>query len=178
MRVLCGAILQADAGPRVVSRSEKRYLTQRLVLVALGAMRLNAYAFLLLMVAVTGFTGLTGCVGTLDGRSRLGLPTKDRITARYERAPMEIWHAAKDVLAYNGTLYSEDTLKSTLEGSVNNRTVWVRIIPLNTKVSEVTIQTRTKAGGSDLELAGEIDKQIAIRLASGRLSPTPPPTSR
>ena len=42
---------------------------------------------------------------------------------RYERPPMEIWSAAKDVLAYNGTLYGEDVMKSTLEASVNRRDV-------------------------------------------------------
>jgi hypothetical protein len=137
-------------------------------------MKLNVRAFFLLVV---GLAGWTGCISTLDGRSRAGLPVKDKIVARYERPPMEIWAAAKDVLAYNGTLYSEDTMKSTLEASVNTRTIWIRVIPLNTRVSEVTIQTRTKAGGSDIELAGEIDKQIAIRLASGNLSPSVPPGS-
>ena len=73
--------------------------------------------------------------------------------------------------AYNGTLYSEDTLKSTLEASVNARTVWVKVQPLDTKVSQVWIQVRTKGGGTDMELAGEIDKQIAIRLAAGNLTP-------
>jgi hypothetical protein len=107
----------------------------------------------------------------------MGMPVKDRVEARYERPPMEIWAAAKDVLAYNGTLYSEDTLKSTLEASVNSRKVWVYVVPLDTQVTQLVIQARTKAGGADVELAGELDKQIAIRLATGNLSPTPPPGS-
>jgi hypothetical protein len=49
---------------------------------------------------------------------------------------------------------------------------------LDTQVTQVIVQARTKAGGADVELAGEIDKQIAIRLATGNLSPTPPPGSR
>ena len=115
---------------------------------------------------------LGGCVDTLSGRNRAAVPfVKDKIEARYERSPMEIWQAAKDVLAYNGTLYSEDTLKSTLEASVNARTVWVKVQPLDTKVSQVWIQVRTKGGGTDMELAGEIDKQIAIRLAAHNLTP-------
>jgi hypothetical protein len=74
-------------------------------------------------------------------------------------------------LKYNGTLYSEDLLKSTLEGTVNNRTVWVKVEELDPQVTRVTVQTRTKGGTSDVELAGEIDKQIAIRLATGNLTP-------
>lgn len=113
-----------------------------------------------------------GCVTGVDGRSRAGNPfVKDRIEARYERPPLEIWEAAKDVLTYNGTLYSQDHLKSTLEASVNDRTVWVQVIPLDSQVTQLFVQTRTKAGGADLELAGEIDKQIAVRLASGNLTP-------
>ena len=139
-------------------------------------MRLRALVSLLVGVGV--MAGATGCVQSLDGRTRMGMPVKDRVEARYERPPMEIWAAAKDVLAYNGTLYSEDTLKSTLEASVNTRKVWVYVVPLDTQVTQVIVQARTKAGGADVELAGEIDKQIAIRLATGNLSPTPPPGSR
>ena len=128
-------------------------------------MRLRALVILAVVVGV--MAGATGCVRTLDGRSRMGMPVKDRVEARYERPPMEIWAAAKDVLAYNGTLYSEDTLKSTLEASVNSRKVWVYVVPLDTQVTQLVIQARTKAGGADVELAGELDKQIAIRLATG-----------
>ena len=116
----------------------------------------------------------TGCVKSLDGRTHFGVPVKDYVEARYERTPLEIWQAAKDVLSYNGTLYSEDTLKSTLEASVNQRTVWVQVTQLDAKVTQVKIQARSKIGGTDVELAGEIDKQIAIRLASGNLTPFTP----
>jgi hypothetical protein len=138
-----------------------------MVLFAYGSMRLKCIS---LLVVLLGSLVLVGCVQTLSGRSRGAVPfVKDKIEARYERSPLEIWQAAKDVLRYNGTLYSEDTMKSTLEASVNDRTVWV--VPLDTKVSQVLIQVRTKGGGTDMELAGEIDKQIAIRLASGNLTP-------
>jgi hypothetical protein len=127
-------------------------------------------------ILMTGLLWATGCVHSLDGRRHVGLPVKDYIEARYERTPLEIWQAAKDVLNHNGTLYSEDTLKSTLEASVNERTVWVQVVPLDPKVTQVTVQARTKYGGTDVELAGEIDKQIAIRLASGNLTPFTPRT--
>jgi hypothetical protein len=81
----------------------------------------------LVLVVIVSAGVLTGCVGTVDGRHRVGMPlVNDRIQATYERAPQEIWTAAKDVIAYNGVLTSEDVLKATLEGAVDARKVWVR----------------------------------------------------
>jgi hypothetical protein len=131
--------------------------------------------WILALVGLLGAFVLSGCVASVDGRQHLGVPLmKDSLEARYERSPMEIWGVAKEVLKYNGQLYSEDVLKSTLEASVNTRTVWVKVEPLDDRVTRVIVQTRTKGGGTDLELASEIDKQIALRLATGVM---PPPRS-
>jgi hypothetical protein len=65
-------------------------------------------------------------------------------------------------------------MRSTLEASVNTRTVWVKVEPADQQTTRVVVQARTKSGGTDLELASEIDKQIAIRLATGNLSPATP----
>jgi len=119
-----------------------------------------------------GLTLFSGCRTSLDGRSHAAVPfLKDSVQARYERPPLEIWEAAQDVLSFNGTLYSMDQLKSTLEASINACTVWVQVIPIDSRVTELTIQTRTKGGGTDRVLAAELDKQIAIRLATGNLRP-------
>ena len=108
----------------------------------------------------------------------MGMPlVNDRITASYERAPQEIWTAAKDVISYNGVLTSEDVLKATLEGAVDARKVWIKIEPVDTKVTRVVVQVRSKAGGTDVALAGELDKQIALRLATGNLAPAQPATT-
>ncbi len=113
-----------------------------------------------------------GCVGTLSGERKMGVPfIKDTIEGRYERPPSEVWTAAKDVLRYNGTLESEDLVKGTLQAVVNARNVWVKVEELDQKVTRVVVQARTKGGASDLELSSEIDKQIAIRLATGNLTP-------
>jgi len=128
-----------------------------------------------LWVVCVGAVLLAGCVNTLDGRKKVGVPfTKDRIEGRYERTPKELWDAAQDVLKYNGTLYSVDTVKSTLEANVDQRTVWVKVEEVDSKISRVIVQCRTKAGGADVEMAGYIDKQIAVRLATGNLTPTTP----
>jgi hypothetical protein len=131
--------------------------------------------FLLCVGALAGVLWLSGCVSTVDGRHRAGVPfIKDTIEGRYERPVLECWAAAKDVLTHNGQLASEDHQRSSLQASINERTVWVKVEPLDQKVTRVIVQTRGKGGGSDLELASEIDKQIAVRLATGNLSPSSP----
>jgi hypothetical protein len=92
---------------------------------------------------------------------------------------MQCWAAAKDVLSVNGTLFSEDVMQSTLSARVDTKTVRVKVEAIDPKMTRLTVQTRTKMGGSDLDLAGEIDKQIALRLATGQLpgnTPVPAPT--
>jgi hypothetical protein len=129
------------------------------------------FLFCALAASVTVWT--TGCVGTLDGRQRAGVPfVKDKFESRYERPVLECWAAAKDVLNQNGQLYSEDHLKSTLEANVNERTIWVKVEPVDQRFTRVAVQARTRGGGTDLDLAREIDKQIGIRLATGNLSPS------
>ena len=114
----------------------------------------------------------SGCVNTVDGRHQAGVPfVADKIEGKYERPPQEIWTAAKDALSYSGKLYSEDRIQNTLEASVDTRTVWVKVEPLDEKVTLVTVQARTKAGGTDRPLAAYIKEQIAVRLASGNLTP-------
>lgn len=131
---------------------------------------------LLLLASCLGLVLMTGCVSTVDGRHRVGVPlTTDKVVARYERSPKEIWLAAQDVLKYNGVLTHVDTLQATLQASVNNRTVWVKVEADDPKYTKVTTQARTSAGTGDVALAGEIDKQIALRLATGNLTPATKP---
>lgn len=115
---------------------------------------------------------LNGCVSTPDGNQTFAIsPTKDKIESRYKRGAKDVWAAAKDVLRYNGTLVGEDVLQSTLRGDVNERKVWIKVEELDDQVTKVIVQVRTRAGGTDLELGAELDKQIAIRLATGNLNP-------
>jgi hypothetical protein len=51
-----------------------------------------------------------------------------------------------------------------VEAKINQRNVWVRVEPVDLKVTDVTVQARTAGGGSDVNLAAEIDKQIALKL--------------
>jgi hypothetical protein len=129
----------------------------------------------LLLVSALGLVLVSGCVGTVDGRHKFGVPmTSDKVVARYERPAKDIWIAAQDVIKYNGVLTSVDPLRSTLEGTVNNRTVYVKVEADDPKFTKVTTQARGSAAG-DVALAAEIDKQIAIRLATGNLTPATKP---
>ncbi len=112
-----------------------------------------------------------GCVGTVTGRTKAGVPfVKDWVEGRYERPVDQVFEAAKDVVKFNGTLLNESTLHSatnltrTIEGKVNQRNVFIRIEALDPKVTGIVVQTRTSGGGTDLNLAHEIEKQVALKL--------------
>lgn len=95
---------------------------------------------------------------------------KDKIQGRYERSVDQIFEASKEVIKENGVLVREGVLYNqtnevkTVEGKVNQRNVWVRVEAVDPKVTEVTVQTRTSGGGSDIDLAAELQKQIALKL--------------
>jgi len=115
---------------------------------------------------------VTGCVSTVSGGKTAAVPfVKDQVSGRYERSPEEVLTAARAVITSMGVLSKEGTLlipanqPKTLQGKVNERNVWVRVEAIDPKITEVTVQTRTSAGGTDIDLAAQIEKQIAIKLA-------------
>jgi hypothetical protein len=127
--------------------------------------------------AVTAFGALLlagiGCVSTVSGTKTAGVPwIKDSMEGNYARTVDQAIDAAKAVIRANGTLVNETTQYSaetnsvrTVEGKVNDRRVWVRVSEREPKVTQVLVQTRNSAGGSDLGLAHELEKQIALKLA-------------
>jgi hypothetical protein len=107
----------------------------------------------------------TGCVSTVDGRSRAAVPfTKDKIVSKYERPAPQIIESTRKVLSTLGTITSDDIANNVVTASVNTRIVYVKVTQLDDKVSEVVTQVRTKGGGADIDLAAEVDKQIALGL--------------
>jgi hypothetical protein len=101
----------------------------------------------------------------------MGVPfTKDKKESRYERPLDEVFNAAKYVVSNMGLLTKESVISGgsnvvkVVEGKINQRNVWVRVEPVDPKVTDVTVQARTAGGGSDVDLAAEIDKQIALKL--------------
>ena len=107
----------------------------------------------------------SGCVRTLDGGMKFALPfSKDKITSLYERPVDQVYDAAKQVLEFNGNISGQNTIESTLTAKVNNRTVWVKCEEVRPGLTRVVTQARQRGGTGDIDLAAEIDKQIALRL--------------
>ena len=112
-----------------------------------------------------------GCVNTVSGGKAAGNPfMRDTVEGSYERPLEEVFTAAKAVLADNGTLSTESVLHGetnqvrTIVGKVNQRSVYMRVKPVDTKVTSVEVQTRTSGGGSDMDLAHDLEKQIALKM--------------
>ncbi len=115
---------------------------------------------------------LTGCVHTVDDRSRAGVPfLRDKIEGRYEYPIDKVFRVAKDTLQLNGQLVAENTINNSLEGIIDSRHVWVRVDSMGDRWTRATVQARTRGGGADLYLASEVDKQIALRLATDKTVP-------
>ena len=127
----------------------------------------------MLVVVLGGLVLAAGCVSTVNDRHTAAVPfVKDQFEGRYERSPDQVYAAALEVIKFNGTVSRESIINpganqlQAIEGKVNGRKVWVRVEAVDPKVTAVTVQVRTSGGGSDLELTQELQKQIAIKLAS------------
>lgn len=106
-----------------------------------------------------------GCYRTLDNRARAGVPfSKDKISGQYERTIDQVQAAARKVLEYNGQIVSDDIVSRVLVGKVDTRTVYVGLTEVEPSVTAVTVQARRKTGAADVDLAAEIEKQIALNL--------------
>jgi len=112
-----------------------------------------------------------GCVSTVSGTKTAGVPfIKDSVEGNYARTVDQVIVAAKAVIQFNGTLVNETTQYvqtnsvRTVEGRVSERRVWVRVSEREANVTQVLVQARNSAGGSDLGLAHELEKQIALKL--------------
>jgi len=148
--------------------------------------------FAVLAMACASFM-FAGCVGTVDGGNRAGwvfLP--DKMEGLYERTSDQVYDASKAVLLLKGVLVAERVIHTpftastnapsstapvagaviyrSLEGKVNQNSVYVKVQEVDPAkpLTQVTVQVRTKAGGTDQGLAHEIEKEIALKLAQMR----------
>jgi Protein of unknown function (DUF3568) len=127
----------------------------------------------MLVAFLGGLVLVAGCVSTVNDRSTAAWPlVKDKFEGRYERPVDQVYAAAVDVIKFNGAIARESILNPgpnqvrSIEAKVNGRSVWVRVEPVDSKITSVVVQVRTKGGGSDLELTQELQKQIAVKLAT------------
>jgi hypothetical protein len=127
----------------------------------------------MLLALLGGLVLVAGCVSTVDDRHAFALsPGKDHFENRYERPVEQVYGAALQVVKASGVIERESVVNPgpnairTIEAKVNGRSVWVRVEPVDAKVTAVTLQVRTKGGGTDQDLAQQLANQIGIKLAS------------
>lgn len=117
-----------------------------------------------------------GCVQTVSGEKTAAMSFgEDSYSGRYERTPDQVYRASVKVLTTDGQLITEyiphDSTNSTsnvraMYGKVNERKVWIRVEPVDSKITEVTVQARTSGGFRDQDLVHELEKEIALQLQS------------
>lgn len=115
----------------------------------------------------------TGCVHTVSDTSTFALSAgRDSVAGRYQRPWDQVYQASVAVIKRNGVLVREyvpheytNTVRQ-LEGRVNDRKVFVRVEQVDPKVSQVDVEARTGWGQPDIDLVHELEKEIAIELAT------------
>jgi hypothetical protein len=97
--------------------------------------------------------------------------SKDNIEGRYQRSVDQVYQAAVTVIQTDGVLITEfiphdstNTVRS-LQGKVNQRNVWIRVEAVDPKVTAATVQVRSKAGISEVDLAAQLQTEIALQLS-------------
>jgi hypothetical protein len=125
------------------------------------------FAALVGMAVITG-----GCVKTVsDTRTPAVWFGKDRVEGRYERSIDQVYRAAFTVIGNNGVVVTEyiphDTSGNarSLQGKVDQCNVWVRVASEDDpKITSIVVEARTKWGNSNIELAHQLEKDIALQL--------------
>jgi Protein of unknown function (DUF3568) len=116
--------------------------------------------------------GVTGCVSTVNDSKTAGLKlSTDKVENRYDRPLPDVYQASIRALKASGYLSRESTLLGTtnqvktLEGTVSDVPVWVRVEAIEPQITEVVVQARTTWGGSQVAIASQLATRIALELA-------------
>jgi hypothetical protein len=123
--------------------------------------------------ALVGITMVTaGCVSTVTDTHTAAVPLqRDRVEGRYQRPVDQVYQASVQVIQNNGVVITEfiphDTTNTvrSLQGKANQCDVWLRVEAVDPQVTQVTVEARTKWGNSNIDLAHELEKEIALQLA-------------
>jgi hypothetical protein len=106
---------------------------------------------------------LSGCVDTPDGHTTGGFPTKDTVISRYERPVQQVTAATSTVLTRDGKMLVDNIVDNTFRARINQCSVWVKVWDIDGKITQTKVQARGSMGG-DIELAAQIDKEIALQV--------------
>ena len=114
----------------------------------------------------------SGCVRTATGTHSPALTwSKDKVEGRYQRSVDQVYQASVKVINDNGVVIQEyiphDTTNTTraVHGKVNEKNVWISVVAVDPTITQVTVQTRSTMGISDVDLSHELEKEIALQLA-------------
>jgi hypothetical protein len=129
-----------------------------------------------IFAALIGVSLLTaGCVSTVSGTKSPAITfSQDRVQGSYQRSVDQVYQASVAVIQNNGVVLTEfiphDTTNTvrSLQGKVNQKNVWVSVEAVDPMkpVTLVTVQARSTMGVGDIDLAHEMEKEIALRLAA------------
>jgi Protein of unknown function (DUF3568) len=125
------------------------------------------------VVGIALVAAVSGCISTVTDTHVAGMPfEQDHFSARYQRPLDDVYDAAKNVIRTDGVLVTEyiphDTTNTVraLFGKVNQCDVWVRVSAVNPQITQIEVQVRNKWGNHNLDLAHELDKEIALQLTT------------
>ena len=129
-----------------------------------------------IFAAFAGIALLTaGCISTVSGtRTPAVTFSQDRVRGYYQRPMDQVYQASVAVVQNNGVIVTEfiphDTTNTvrSLQAKVDRKNVWVSVeaVDPNKPITLVTVQVRSPMGVGDIDLAHELDKEIALKLAS------------
>ena len=113
----------------------------------------------------------TGCVNTVSGTKSPAMSWgQDRFENKYERSADQVYQASITVIKNNGVLITEyiphnaTNAERSLYGKVNQHNVWISVAAVEPRITQLTVQVRSPAGFRDLNIAHELEKEIALQL--------------
>jgi len=114
---------------------------------------------------------LVGCVNTVTQNQPGTLPTyRDRLETRQQKPLEPVFEASKRALNSFGNITAEGKVfvgtnqVRIVEGNINGRAVYMRVEEINPQLTSVLVQVRTKMGGTDLSVAKDVVRRIAVEL--------------
>jgi hypothetical protein len=115
---------------------------------------------------------LAGCVNTVT-QDNPGKPPayRDRIEAQYKQPAQKVFEAAKRAFTSFGNITRESASVSSaaqlcyIEGAINQDRVYIRIEGISPSSTKMIVQVRAPMGGTNLQMANEIQRQTEVELA-------------
>ena len=105
-----------------------------------------------------------GCVSTVDGGSKAGMPlTKDTIVNQFKRPMDQTVLATRAVLSREGKLVVDNIAANAFQATIGKANVWVKLDMLGPQLTKVSVQARSGATG-DIDMASDLSTKIAVQL--------------